>query len=1844
MRRSLRCSVAILFLICVLLSAALAWARPTTDKQAEQVVKKWLYLDKKPLGAVLGSQVKEIQTFNDSAGGALYYVAYLNPSGFVIVPADDLVEPIIAFVAKGQYDPSTKNPLGALVNEDVPGRLARARELEKRAGAHGVQLAPESAQGQALKKWQRLQDNGANAWDMISTLAGVGEEAPGLDSISDLRVPPLVQSWWGQLDLNGVPVYNYYTPNQYYCGCVATAMAQLMRYYCYPTTGVGTAAFAVTVNVASQTLRLRGGNGAGGAYNWNSMPLDPITVMFEDWPVIDLAESQRQAIGALTYDAGVASHMNYSGTGSSAKMGDATNALLNTFKYSNAKIGHVGGNAIPNDSLYHMINPGLDAAMPSMLGIFLGEAGTVGHAVVVDGYGYNLATIYHHLNEGLDGGGGGAWYNLPDYNSFDTVADCIYNVFTAGSGEIISGRILDADGAPVNEVSVTAIQDGGKTYTATSNLQGIYAFPKVPSASTFTITAAKTGCTFSSQTVTTGTSTDYSFESGNLWGVELQALERLPEISVNTTTLTNIGNWKQNAASQSFEVWNSGVGALNFTISSDVPWLSITPASGASSGEHQPITITYNTANLAGGTYTANIKITDSLARNAPMIIPVSFKQVVDLNTALDCGLTFTTSSDYPWFGQNSAYVAGGAAAQSSRISYDGASWLATTIQGPGTFTFYWKVSSKSGNGFLRMYLDGEPQVGFEISGEVGWQQKTVQIPLGDHEIVWDYSYDDYLGQRSGADCGWVDKVTYTPAPRAPQIAVTPQSFDITSVEGSGIPCQTLEVWNSGDGTINYYLSPDNSILLSFDHMDGICYANGEHDFVKVYIDSGLGPGTYKYGIWVCDENDHSDYQIVPVNITIISKPVLALSVQSLFNVGQAGQNAPTQIFEVWNSGQQSLDYTISIPDNPGWLSCNSTGGTSTGDHNQVSVSYATETLPVGLHTANIVITPLNARNGPQTIAVAVNVVDKLYDLNTALDNQSLLFTTGGDAVFYGQDKTAFFGGSAVQSGPMMGAQSCWLRTSVTGPGTLSFYWKVPATGGLNTLQFSIDDQYQDYLCGYYGAIDWTQKIFTVPEGVHTLKWSYSRDSYAGKVYSGDCGWVDKVRYITPAQTPAIAVSPVSLTNASFLGQNATSQTFEIWSSGGGTLDYNVSASSNVEGMSWFSCSPTQGSSSGEHNTITVIYDTANVRSPGTLNGTITINDPLSNVSLTIPVTLQLKPIDLNVALDNNQLTFTTGGWGSASPLQPVWLGQGRRFFFGGSAAQSLIVDPGAGSWLETTVTGPGALCFYWDVAGGQLNAYIDNVKVAQAGNGFWEYKSLPIPGGSHSFRWELTSPASYAEGSLDKVRFSPNPPIISLSNNSYNVRCPTGQNPQPLKLEIWNSGGELLDYSIYSSAPWVTCTPDKGVSIGSHNNIDINIDSSSISHGSYKGVVLTVVAEGAVNSPQVIYLTVSVDSTLPTGSITINNASKYANNQNVTLNLTAADADDAAETLQMRLSLDGTKWTDWVPFAATVPFKLDYPGGDGAKKVFAQFKDPAGNISTGLMQSSIILDTTEPEGSIAINNGAPFTKAANVTVTPAATDANGVTSVRLSNDNIGFTEFAYGPGITWNLPSGDAGKTVYAQFKDGAGNWSASTTASIILDTIAPFGSVSINNGAATAKSKAVTLSLAATDANGIQRMRLSNDNSNFTESSYSGIAPWTLSGQDGPKTVYARFQDAAGNWSPSYSATIKLDTTLPSVGKLVARPGSQKVKLDWSGFGDNGSGIKTYRLYCSIKGFPDLFPGNLIYTGMPPFTHSHLTNGTTYYYVVQAIDNADNFSAGTEASATPSVLEFLPQLLLDE
>ncbi len=108
--------------------------------------------------------------------------------------------------------------------------------------------------------------------------------------------------------------------------------------------------------------------------------------------------------------------------------------------------------------------------------------------------------------------------------------------------------------------------------------------------------------------------------------------------------------------------------------------------------------------------------------------------------------------------------------------------------------------------------------------------------------------------------------------------------------------------------------------------------------------------------------------------------------------------------------------------------------------------------------------------------------------------------------------------------------------------------------------------------------------------------------------------------------------------------------------------------------------------------------------------------------------------------------------------------------------------------------------------------------------------------------------------------------------------------------------------------------------------------------------------------------------------------------------------------------------------------------------------------------------------------------------------------------------------------------------------------------DATPPFGALSINGGAGRTNSTSATLALAYGDGagSGAAQMRFSNDNTVWSDwEPVAEVKTWLLTPGDGPKTVHARFRDAAGNVSMAdISGGIILDTQPPAAVITLAGP----------------------------------------------------------------------------------------------
>lgn len=194
-------------------------------------------------------------------------------------------------------------------------------------------------------------------------------------------------------------------------------------------------------------------------------------------------------------------------------------------------------------------------------------------------------------------------------------------------------------------------------------------------------------------------------------------------------------------------------------------------------------------------------------------------------------GATITPDGAAAWFTQTSVAHDSVAAARSGQIFDGQSSSFSMIANGPATVSFWWKISSQTGDD-LRFLVDGVQQQG-AISGEVGWQQVSRTIGSGSHTLTWTYIKD--AGGSGGADCGWVDKVLIdypeiTVEQPAGEELVDGGAKEFGSVGVGSAKILTFTVKNSGRG-----------------YLDGLAVTkNGTHaaDFTVGYLaGTPVGPG-----------------------------------------------------------------------------------------------------------------------------------------------------------------------------------------------------------------------------------------------------------------------------------------------------------------------------------------------------------------------------------------------------------------------------------------------------------------------------------------------------------------------------------------------------------------------------------------------------------------------------------------------------------------------------------------------------------------------------------------------------------------------------------------------------------------------------------------------------------------------------------------------------------------------------------------------------------------------------------------------------------------------------------------
>ena len=301
-----------------------------------------------------------------------FYVFNVGNTGFVILSADDCYRPLIGYSKEGPFNPDDMAP--AL--QDYLDGITASRSVRN-----------------------AVQDpNVAHEWQMLRQNGHVNEPYRGKDDTF------LVETRWNQ----NYP-YNYCCPEasdgpggHVYAGCVATAAAQLMRYWNFPTQGRGSYTYIPEDHPEYGPLTADFG---ATTYDWENMPLS----ISSSSPL-----AQIEAVGQLIFHVGVSVDMNYRPSSSGAVTGKLCTVMPQYFYYTN-QMDNIYREDHTHESYMALIMEAIDMSWP-----MVHRGG--GHAYVLDGYN---AEGLVHFNWGWSGSSDG-WFDIDNHNYTDGES-VIYN-------------------------------------------------------------------------------------------------------------------------------------------------------------------------------------------------------------------------------------------------------------------------------------------------------------------------------------------------------------------------------------------------------------------------------------------------------------------------------------------------------------------------------------------------------------------------------------------------------------------------------------------------------------------------------------------------------------------------------------------------------------------------------------------------------------------------------------------------------------------------------------------------------------------------------------------------------------------------------------------------------------------------------------------------------------------------------------------------------------------------------------------------------------------------------------------------------------------------------------------------------------------------------------------------------------------------------------------------------------------------------------------------------------------------------------------------------------------------
>ena len=393
---------AVVALLVLLLACFVsANANPVDNGRARQVAANFLNINRSA----------DLMDVTAEAGFTNVYV-FTTENSFVLMAADDRVQPILGYSLNGRFDVEN-------MPDNKRAWIQEYSDAIQAAIDHRVSATSEVAQ-----QWRELEEGFYNRDRSVV-------------------VSPLLTTQWNQDS-----PYNYLCPSGTVTGCVATAMAQIMKYYNYPSHGIGSHTYT------HATYGVQSANFQNTTYDWTNM-LNSYS---------SYNSTQRDAVATLMYHCGVSVDMDYgpSSTGGSGASSSApAYAWVNYFNYSTS-IQYCSKSSYGDDEWLAMLKSELNASRPVF---YHGRSSVGGHAFIFDGYSSDNK---FHVNWGW-GGYCDEYYAVNSLEPGSGGIGAGAGIFNENQGAIIGIKPSTCTvGAPTNLNATTSGRNATLTWTAAS--------------------------------------------------------------------------------------------------------------------------------------------------------------------------------------------------------------------------------------------------------------------------------------------------------------------------------------------------------------------------------------------------------------------------------------------------------------------------------------------------------------------------------------------------------------------------------------------------------------------------------------------------------------------------------------------------------------------------------------------------------------------------------------------------------------------------------------------------------------------------------------------------------------------------------------------------------------------------------------------------------------------------------------------------------------------------------------------------------------------------------------------------------------------------------------------------------------------------------------------------------------------------------------------------------------------------------------------------------------------------------------------------------------------------------